>query len=128
MKLETRFYGAVALAIFAVLHVYTAMAQATPDTPMRLIVYWQSEVSAISGDAQAMQALADAGAPFGATITPVRRIATGGELLSVEGAVSPEQLEQIAAALARNPHVKSAEVDRRMRPMQPMRATPGDIG
>lgn len=124
MKLETRFFCAVILVMScAVLHASTAMAQAAANTPMRLIVYWNSDVTALSGDPHAMQAIADAAAPFGATITPVRKIATGGELLSVEGAVSPEQLEQIAVALARNPLVKSAEVDRRMQRMQP---APGD--
>jgi serine protease len=121
MKVSRRLVRAAALATFCTLP-FAAMAQTADQLPNRLIVHWKPSVGALHRSPAAVQALEAAAARAGATVTPLRQIATGGELLSVEGAVSSAQLEQMAADLARDPNVKSAEVDRRLKAL----LTPND--
>jgi len=128
-KMRTRAGGRVVAAFLATLAALFLPTHATAEgPPQQIIVQYEDGATPTDAGAAATEArqlppgLERAAAAHGAMLRFKRRMATGADVLRLEGRLPAQALEALARSLAREPGVRYAEVDRLLKPL----LTPND--
>lgn len=96
----------------------TAVIAQTADAPtQRIIVKWKPRQALTQLGTSPAQALADASARLGISLTSTRTIATGAEVLRLDRRLSGGEMADLIASMASNASVEYVEEDKLMKPL-----------
>src|SRR5688572_2584939 len=93
-----------------------ALAAAHAGPAQRVIVNYDALVKGAASTNRAV-AVTDAANRYGVSLSPLRTLPNGAQVLLLNREISPEDLEKLAADLNATPGVTYAEVDRLMKPL-----------
>jgi len=118
MKLRMQPIQAVAAVCAAVLSLSAVNALAQSEGPFQqVIVNWRKPLPQNGQVVATARALAETQARYGITMTPMRTIATGAQVIRLDKTLNRNELNDLIATLQSNPEVAYAEPDRWMRPL-----------
>jgi serine protease len=122
MKSSMKFLrGAACAAVLSLLPIVVS-AQLADGPAQRVIVKWRSPMVAAARSSASTEALREASDRLGVSVTSLRTIATGAEVVRLDRRVAPAELRDMIATLAANPEVEYVEEDRLLKPL----LTPND--
>jgi serine protease len=95
----------------------TVIAQTADAPTQRIIVKWKPRQALTQLSASPAQALSDASARLGISLTSARTIATGAEVLRLDRRLSSGEMADLIASMASNASVEYVEEDKLMKPL-----------
>jgi serine protease len=107
---------------FALVAASVTTAALADGPPQRIIVKYRANAEASRSFDSSRALMADASARLGISMSEVRRMSSGAQVMRISAPLVPAQMKKLVADMATDPNVEYVEEDRLMKPM----ATPND--